>query len=66
MHYESPDRSQPLAERLVDATYWLKGEFDRVYAGYFGVSTGAAAALVAAAELGEIVGTLHPVYNVRA
>lgn len=44
-----------LAERLVNATYWLKGEFDGVCAGYFGASTGAAAALVAAAQLGEIV-----------
>jgi len=47
-----------LAERLVHATYWLKGEFDHVRAGYFGASTGAAAALVAAAELGEIVGAV--------
>ena len=44
-----------LAERLVDATYWIKGEFDHLHVGYFGASTGAAAALVAAAELGEIV-----------
>ena len=47
-----------LAERLVHATYWLKGEFDHVRAGYFGASTGAAAALVAAAQLGEIVGAV--------
>ncbi len=46
-----------LAERLVNATYWLKGEFD-LRAGYFGASTGAAAALVAAAQLGEIVGAV--------
>lgn len=44
-----------LAERLVNATCWLKGEFDHLHVGYFGASTGAAAALVAAAELGEIV-----------
>jgi len=44
-----------LAERLVNATYWLKGEFALLRVGYFGSSTGAAAALVAAAELGEIV-----------
>lgn len=43
-----------LAERLVDATYWIKGEFDYLHVGYFGASTGAAAALVAAAELGEV------------
>ena len=47
-----------LADRLVNATYWLKGEFDHVRAGYFGASTGAAAALVAAAKLGEIVGAV--------
>jgi dienelactone hydrolase len=47
-----------LAERLVNATYWLKGEFDHLHVGYFGSSTGAAAALVAAAELGEIVGAV--------
>lgn len=44
-----------LATRLVNATYWLNGEFDQVRPGYFGASTGAAAALVAAAELGHIV-----------
>jgi len=47
-----------LAKRLVDATYWLNGEFDYLRAGYFGASTGAAAALVAAAELGTIVGAV--------
>jgi dienelactone hydrolase len=47
-----------LADRLVNATYWLKGEFEHVRAGYFGASTGAAAALVAAAQLGEIVGAV--------
>lgn len=47
-----------LAERLVNATYWLKGKFDYVRAGYFGASTGAAAALVAAAELGQIIGAV--------
>jgi pimeloyl-ACP methyl ester carboxylesterase len=44
-----------LAARLIDATYWLKGEFDYFRVGYFGSSTGGGAALVAAAELGEIV-----------
>lgn len=46
------------AERLVDATFWLKGEFDHQRVGYFGASTEAAAALVAAAELGDIVGAV--------
>jgi len=44
-----------LAARLIDATYWLKGELDYFRVGYFGSSTGGGAALVAAAELGEIV-----------
>jgi putative phosphoribosyl transferase len=41
-----------LAERLVGATDWLKESTDtrRLPIGYFGASTGAAAALVAAAE----------------
>ena len=47
-----------LAERLVDATSWIKGEFDHLHVGYFGASTGAAAALVAASELGEIIGAI--------
>ncbi len=47
-----------LAQRLVDAAYWIKGEFDYLNFGYFGASTGAGAALVAAAELGEIVGAV--------
>src|SRR5436190_13038208 len=29
-----------LAERLIDATYWIKGEFDYLSTGYFGSSTG--------------------------
>ncbi|PYS72101.1 MAG: hydrolase [Acidobacteria bacterium] len=44
-----------LAARLIDATYWLKGELDYFRVGYFGSSTGGGAALVAAAEVGEIV-----------
>jgi putative phosphoribosyl transferase len=44
-----------LAERLVAATRWVldEGTTRDVNVGYFGSSTGAAAALVAAAELGE-------------
>src|SRR2546426_1146442 len=37
-----------LAERLVDATYWLKGQLSHLSVGYFGSSTGGGAALVAA------------------
>src|SRR5213594_1654174 len=40
-----------LAQRLIDAAYWIKGEFDYLSIGYFGASTGGGAALVAAAEL---------------
>jgi putative phosphoribosyl transferase len=47
-----------LAERLIDATYWIKGQFNHLSVGYFGASTGGGAALVAAAELGETVGTV--------
>jgi putative phosphoribosyl transferase len=47
-----------LAERLIDATYWIKSEFDYLGVGYFGSSTGGGAALVAAAELGDSVGAV--------
>src|SRR5437762_7737585 len=47
-----------LLERLIDATHWIKGEFDYLSAGYFGSSTGGGAALVAAAELGDSVGAV--------
>ena len=38
-----------LADRLVKATQWLRGEYEHLAVGYFGASTGAAAALWAAA-----------------
>ena len=43
-----------LAQRLLDATRWIarQPETQRLGVGYFGASTGAAAALIAAAELG--------------
>jgi putative phosphoribosyl transferase len=49
-----------LAERLVAATRWLAAqpEAGALPVGYFGASTGAAAALVAAAELGDDVGAV--------
>jgi putative phosphoribosyl transferase len=50
-----------LAERLVDATLWLRAESSRETApaiGYFGASTGAAAALIAAARLSEAIGAV--------
>jgi putative phosphoribosyl transferase len=45
-----------LTERLIAATRWVQGEdgIARLPIGYFGSSTGAAAALAAAAELPEI------------
>jgi dienelactone hydrolase len=45
-----------LAERLLSATDWLatEEETSRLLVGYFGASTGAAAALVAAAERPEV------------
>ena len=42
-----------LAERLVSATRWVKSEIGDFAVGYFGASTGGAAALVAAAQLGS-------------
>jgi pimeloyl-ACP methyl ester carboxylesterase len=49
-----------LARRLVAATDWLAGENEtkNLRPGYFGSSTGGAAALVAAAELGARVGAV--------
>src|SRR5947207_4222631 len=47
-----------LATRLIDATYWLKGELDYLSVGYFGSSTGGGAALVAAAQLVDTVGAV--------
>jgi len=47
-----------LAERLIDATRWIKAELDYLNVGYFGSSTGGGAALVAAAELGDSVGAV--------
>jgi len=49
-----------LAERLLDATRRIDSqpEFNDLRIGYFGASTGSAAAIVAAAALGERVGAL--------
>ena len=46
-----------LADRLASVTRWVAGEkgADHLPIGYFGASTGAAAALVAAAQLGETI-----------
>jgi putative phosphoribosyl transferase len=49
-----------LTERLVAATRWLmkQPETQTLAIGYFGASTGAAAALQAAAQLGRIIGAV--------
>jgi len=49
-----------LAGRVVSATKWLlaKSDLGKLSIGYFGASTGAAAALVAAAELGEHISAI--------
>ncbi len=49
-----------LARRLTDAARWIAAEPDtsRLRVGLFGSSTGGAAALVAAAELGETIGAV--------
>ena len=49
-----------LAERLVDATNWIKRGADTSHlrVGYFGSSTGGGAALVAAAAAGEEIGAV--------
>jgi dienelactone hydrolase len=49
-----------LAERLVDATNWIKRGPDTSHlrVGYFGSSTGGGAALLAAAEVGEEIGAV--------
>jgi len=46
-----------LARRLIGATWWLQDQSDtsRLPVGYFGASTGAAAALVAAADVTNLV-----------
>lgn len=49
-----------LAERLIDATQWIAQNLNiqKLKIGYFGASTGAAAALVAAAQFPDAVGAV--------
>ena len=49
-----------LAERLMEATHWVvrQPETKALKVGYFGASTGAGAALVAAARLPDVVGAI--------
>jgi pimeloyl-ACP methyl ester carboxylesterase len=44
-----------LTDRLIDATRWTMKEHSTLAIGYFGASTGAAAALAAAAQLGSVI-----------
>jgi len=64
-HEEERDRSNVfdislLSRRLVAATRWVRVQFELadLPLGFFGASTGAAAALMAAAELGEEIGAV--------
>lgn len=49
-----------LSQRVIGATYWLTASpgIARLHIGYFGASTGAAAALIAAAKLPRLVGAV--------
>lgn len=47
-----------LAQRLKGATHWVRKEHGDLPLGYFGASTGAAAALRAAADLGTQIGAV--------
>jgi len=62
---EEPDRTNVfdiplLARRLIDAVHWLEGQptAKTLAVGLFGASTGAAAAIVAAASLADRVGAI--------
>ena len=44
-----------LADRLLQVTQWVRRERSALPLGYFGASTGAAAALISAARLGETI-----------
>ncbi|GMR17851.1 MAG: hypothetical protein BMS9Abin33_0245 [Gammaproteobacteria bacterium] len=58
--YENRFNIPLLTDRLVDVTHWLadKPEYKTLKMGYFGASTGAAAALKAAARLGNKIGAV--------
>jgi dienelactone hydrolase len=58
--YENRFNIPLLTERLKAATSWLKDQpgIGKLEVGYFGASTGAAAALMAAADLGPAVGAV--------
>lgn len=57
MHYKTRFDIDLLTERLIQATYWLQKqpEINQLAMGYFGASTGAAAALRATSTLGTCI-----------
>lgn len=60
MTYENRFNIDLLAERLIGATRWIKNypQGRGMIVGYFGASTGAAAALQAAAKIGKGIGAI--------
>lgn len=58
MDYDTRFDIELLSGRLETATNWLKDEMPGMRIGYFGASTGAAAALKAAVGMGEAIGAV--------
>lgn len=58
MDYDTRFDIELLSGRLETATRWLKDEMPGMRIGYFGASTGAAAALKAAVSMGEVIGAV--------
>ncbi len=58
MDYDTRFDIELLSGRLETATLWLKDEMPGMRIGYFGASTGAAAALEAAVSMGEVIGAV--------
>ncbi len=55
--YENRFNIELLTDRLIEATEWIRMQYDTtdLPLGYFGASTGAASALIAASELGSVI-----------
>ncbi len=55
--YENRFNIELLTDRLIDVTEWIRMQYDTtdLALGYFGASTGAASALIAASELGALI-----------
>lgn len=58
MDYDTRFDIELLSGRLKTATTWLKDEMPGMRIGYFGASTGAAAALKAAVSMGDSIGAI--------